>query len=461
MEFNNSNTYYNGKRILIRMVHTGSNISATTMPDLWSPATEDWIAQINADYIAQRGRAVMSDVNCPGSAQIPLGIAMWKSMAELLGWPNQVSWNTIAALAQDSSGWGRYGRAALGPFKFGHGHPVYSNSGRLSVISMIHAFRNISNRALTSTDVSQQAVYDQLLAIQRRVFHYGKIDTDLLDRMKTRGKSYLHGVTNYESNVIRYNRLYGAQLEEPLVLLYATEGTFWNSHPLCIIDRAPWSDSTRAGAAKVFQQWLLKSEQQTKAPLYGVRPIDRSVFINKDPFIQANGVVPGINVETVATLPLPSTNVVDQVIQLWAATKTPAYIVLVIDTSGSMDTDNRISFARRGATTFINQMYPQDYLRVLRFSSTSSELTNSAWGTNRTISRIRQDMLDMVSSLSASGATSLYDSVYTGWQMAQTELNNQNNNGSIPRRNFVRRLPLVRKHLANVMAVDSGCYCHD
>jgi Ca-activated chloride channel homolog len=434
-EFNNSNTYFGSRRIVVKLVHTGSNLSSTIQPDLWSPATEDWITQINSDY-ALKGRAIISNTSCPSSASIPLGIAMWKSMAQLLGWPGRVSWNTISSLAQNPAGWGAYGRSGLGAFKFGHGHPVYSNSGRLSVVSMIHAFQNISSRELTATDVGQQAVYDDLLAIERRVFHYGKIDTDLLDRMVTRGKGYLHGVTNYESNVIRWNRQYGAQLEEPLVLLYATEGTFWNNHPLCLVDRATWSDKDRVGAAKVFQQWLLAKEQQAKAPKYGVRPAaDRSIDINVEPFNEANGVVPGINIETVATLPLPQSSIVDQVISLWASVKTPAYIVLVIDTSGSMSTDNRIVYARRGGATFINQMYPQDWLRIIQFNSVSSELTNSRWGTNRTIANIRGDAVDLVSGLSAGGATALYDTVYSSWQLAQSELTNDIQN-SRPRRNY-------------------------
>lgn len=62
----------------------------------------------------------------------------------------------------------------------------YSNSGRLSVIASIHGFTN-HQTPLDNITVWSSASVTNVQALEQRVFHFGRIDTDLLDKMVLRG----------------------------------------------------------------------------------------------------------------------------------------------------------------------------------------------------------------------------------------------------------------------------------
>lgn len=111
--------------------------------------------------------------------------------------------------------------------------------------------------------------------------------------MVKRGLGYLHAVTSYETNVIRWNRDFAAQMVEPFVLVYPSEGTFWNPNPICIVDNANWTRPAAVRAARVFVDFLLRRESQQKAIQFGIRPADSSVPLT-EPFSLANGVNPRI-----------------------------------------------------------------------------------------------------------------------------------------------------------------------
>ncbi len=52
---------------------------------------------------------------CEPTIYSPSGIAMWRPMAEALGWPAKpISWKTIIELAADPQGWSRYGHPGWG-----------------------------------------------------------------------------------------------------------------------------------------------------------------------------------------------------------------------------------------------------------------------------------------------------------------------------------------------------------
>ena len=66
----------------------------------------------------------------PPIVYIPTGFAMWRPMAEALGWPDKpIGWKQIVELAGDPQGWAKYGHPEWGQFTFGHAHPEQSSTG--------------------------------------------------------------------------------------------------------------------------------------------------------------------------------------------------------------------------------------------------------------------------------------------------------------------------------------------
>lgn len=100
-------------------------------PIVWSPGAVSWVEQFSERW-AQNGNGPAITGQCRPSVYSPIGFAMWRPMAEALGWPDKpIGWQTIVDLAGDTAGWSRYGHPEWGRLKLGHPHPSYSNAGML------------------------------------------------------------------------------------------------------------------------------------------------------------------------------------------------------------------------------------------------------------------------------------------------------------------------------------------
>ncbi len=406
--FNAENHTVEGKPIVVTVFHVGSGTSMTDIldgkikPVVWSPGSSPWVATINQSWQDRTGRPLIPDP-CPDTLNVPLAIAMWQPMAQALGWPDApIGWDDLAELSTNPDGWAAYDHPEWGQFKFGHPHPEHSNSGLLSLIAEVYAAID-KTEGLTVADVKSQEVVDSVGAVERHVFHYGKKDTDLLERMTLRGPEYLHAVTSYESNVIKWNRDYGDELHFPLVAIYPEDGTFWAGNPYCILN-ADWVSDEQAEAATIFRDYLLSPEQQALAMDWGLRPASLSVTL-RNPIDLAHGAVPSITIDRVPNLAEPSEEVVGHILDVWHQVKKKATIIMLLDTSGSMRGD-KIKGAIRGATTFVNQMDPADEIHVFTFAS--DVLLLPARGP---VGQVGEELKASLNGLYAEGATELHAAV--------------------------------------------------
>jgi Ca-activated chloride channel family protein len=406
--FNAEGHTVDGKPISVKVVHVGSGTSMNDIldgkvqPVGWSPGSDPWVATINQTWRDRTGQPLIKEA-CPATLHVPLAIAMWQPMAQALGWPDAaIGWEELAALSTDPQGWGAYGHPEWGQFKFGHPHPEHSNSGLLSLIAEVYSAVGRTD-GLTVEDAKSQAVKESVGAVEEQVYHYGKKDTDLLLRMTQRGPEYLHAVTSYESNVIKWNRDHGDELAFPLVAIYPDNGTFWAGNPYCILD-AEWVSDEQAEAAAMFRAYILSPEQQAKAMDFGLRPADPSVAL-RSPIDLEHGAVPATTMAKVPDLAYPSDEVVGHIIDTWHEVKKKATVVLLLDTSGSMKGD-KIKGAIRGSEAFLDQMNPADEVYVVTFSSRVSELQ-----TGGAVGEVGEGLKQTLNGLYAEGSTVLYEAV--------------------------------------------------
>jgi Ca-activated chloride channel family protein len=374
--FNAGGHEVDGKPVVVTVYHVGSGSSMNDIlegkiqPVVWSPGSDLWVTAINQKWQDRTGQA-LTDETCPATLRLPLAIAMWQPMAEALGWPDaSVGWDDLAALSTNPEGWAAYGHPEWGEFKFGHPHPEHSNSGMLSLVAEVYSAVGRTD-GLTVEGVKSQPVLDSVGAVEQHVFHYGKKDTDILMRMTQRGPEYLHAVTSYEANVIKWNRDHGDELRFPLVAIYPDDGTFWVENPYCILE-AEWVSDEQTEAAGIFRDYVLSSEQQAEAIDWGLRPAEGSVALHA-PIDLAHGAVPSITMDRVPHLAYPSDEVVGHILDVWHQVKKKSTVVLLLDTSGSMSGD-KIKGAVRGAVTFVDQMDPTDELYVVAFANEVIEL---------------------------------------------------------------------------------------
>ncbi|MBN1318956.1 MAG: substrate-binding domain-containing protein [Anaerolineales bacterium] len=407
--FNASNFTQDGKSIVVTVAHIGSGSSMSdilegkTKPVVWSPGSNLWVTSINQAWQDRTGSRLITS-ECPATLRLPLAIAMWKPMAEALGWPNApIGWDDLATLSASPDGWAAYGHPEWGEFKFGHPHPEHSNSGMLSLVAEVYSAAGLVE-GLTVEQVKSQRVIDDVGSVEQHVYHYGKTDTDILLRMTQRGPEYLHAVTSYEANVIKWNRDHQAELRFPLVAIYPDDGTFWVENPYCVMDNADWVSEDQKQAAIIFRDYLMSTEQQALAIEWGLRPANRDATLHS-PIDLEHGAVPSISIEDVPHLQYPSDEVVGHILDVWHQVKKKAVVILLLDISGSMQ-GAKIKSAVEGAVTFIDQMYPADEVIVVPFASEVYQLPATG-----PVGQVGEELKTSLRGLYAEGATALYQAV--------------------------------------------------
>src|SRR5499427_7524515 len=402
-----------GRPIFVKAVPMGSGdaidelISGTRQAHLTSPASAAFIKLGNSQSRASTGKDLLGPTETLMLS--PVVIAMWKPMAEAIGWGKKpIGWSDILSLARNPQGWAAYGKPQWGRFKFGHTHPQFSNSGLISLFAEVYAASGKTG-GLTVADVSKPRTAEFLQGIERSVVHYGSSTGFFGRQMFSTGPQYLSAAVLYENMVIEsYSE---SNLPFPVVAVYPKEGTFWSDHPIGIVER-DWVTPERRDAAKLYIQYLLQRPQQEKAISYGFRPGSVDVPL-ASPIDASHGVDPK---EPKTTLEVPSVPVMDAILSLWQQKKKAANVVLVMDTSGSMNDNHKIQNAREGAKQLVNLLSEGDRLSLLPFNSKSN------WASQNVLIKTgKEELSKTIDSLFAEGGTALYDSIDTAYQYLLTQ----------------------------------------
>ena len=406
-----------GATILIEATPMGSIesvngiISGELKPVVWSPASSVYIPVANAEWKRSYSDDLVTG-NIKDLVLSPVVIAMWKPMAEALGWSSKpLGWADIAALATSPEGWAAYGYPEWGNFKFGHTHPNYSNSGIVSIIAEAYSGAN-KQRDLTLADLQNESLKAFMTDVEKSVIHYGTSTGFFAERMFERGPSYLSAAVLYENLIVAQEnkRINGTSSQLPVVAIYPKEGTFWSNHPYAILN-APWVTTEQKEAAQDFQNFLLDRPQQLKAIELGFRPADPSIPLTSP--LDAQHGVDTSQPQTV--LEIPSSDVIAGVQDLWREVKKPVDLVVVMDTSGSMQGD-KIASARNSLMQFINLLDERDRLEVIVFNSDIITLTELS-----PVGEKRQQVLNRVSGIVEGGGTRLYDTVQEAYQSLENK----------------------------------------
>lgn len=412
------NKIEDGSTIVIEAIPMGSIESGDAIveqriqPTVWSPASSAYVPVTDAKWLQAHGEPLVTET--PKDLVLsPVVIAMWRPMAEALGWPDRaLGWSDVAEIAVSEEGWSAYGYPEWGTFKFGHTAPNRSNSGIISVIAEAYAGAG-KQRDLTMEDLRREDVRAFMTAVESSIIHYGSSTGFFARRMFERGPSYLSAAVMYENLVAEQEakRLSGESSQLPVVAIYPKEGTFWSNHPYIILN-APWVTDQQREAAEIFQDFLLAEPQQIKSIEYGFRPADPGVPLTSPLDIQ-HGVDPQ---QPQTVLEVPEGEVVEGVLQLWRQeVKKPVDLVVVMDISGSMKGE-KINAARSSLIEFINLLDDRDRLEIILFSDELITLTPLSG-----LGEKREDVVRRVSGVIEGGDTRLYDAIMMAYESLQND----------------------------------------
>ena len=300
-----------------------------------------------------------------------------------------------------------------GKFRFGHTHPEYSNSGLISLLAEVYAATG-KTRGLTREDVAKSETAKYLEEIEQAVVHYGSSTGFFGKTMFNNGPSYLSAAVMYENMVIEAERG-DYNLSMDVVALYPKEGTFWSDHP-CGLVNAAWNDEEHKEAAQSFIDYLLEKPQQERAMQFGFRPSDVKVPLAA-PIDEAHGVNPK---EPKTTLEVPGADVMNDILKLWSKKKKHSNVIVVLDTSGSMQQDQRMQNAKLGAQEMIKLLHDEDSFSLLSFSDEMSWL-----GKGSPVGAKRAEVERNIASLFPEGRTRLYDSILEAHKYARSAANDK------------------------------------
>lgn len=418
-EFNSAgNKTEGGATIIVEATPMGSIssgdgiVDGTLQPTIWSPASSAYVPVTNTNWRQKYGEDLVTET--PNDLVLsPVVIAMWRPMAEALGWPEEsLGWADIAALATSDEGWAAYGYPEWGSFKFGHTHPNFSNSGLISVIAEAYAAAG-KQRDLTLSDLQAPDLKAFMADVESSVIHYGESTGFFATRMFERGPSYLSAAVMYENLIAAQeaSRLKGESDQPAVVAIYPEEGTVWSNHPYIVLN-APWVTDEQRRAADSFEDYLLGEEQQRRSVQYGFRPADPEIPLGS-PLDLQHGVDP---TEPQTILEVPPAEVIVGIQELWRSeVKKPVDAVVVMDTSGSME-GNKISSARASLIDFIDLLDDRDRLEVILFSDDMITLTDLS-----PLGEKRQDVRNRVSGVIEGGDTMLYSAVEFAYRELDTK----------------------------------------
>lgn len=358
--------------------------SKTDLPDIWIPDIDAWTSLVEG-----------YSENCQSVAASPLLIAMWKPIAESLGWPGRsLGWLDIGSLAADPSAWQYYSGGQYGlDLNIGHTHPGLSAAGVNTMLAVVHAAQSKQD-SVSVDDIEEPIVQASVRAFESAVSAFSPSTEELAISMVERGPSYLGAAVLYE------NQIYQISLNEPdIVPIYPLEGTFQADFPAC-----PRVDSgTKIEAISLFIDRLLSADGQSKAFESGLRPVNSEVT-DLDGFAGTQ-YFPFDRPEIVYNNPQPETVLAIQ--SLWESSKKPVNLVMIIDTSRSM-AGEKLENAKVAAVDFIQAMHPDDHISIIIFDEQPKPKLIFE---NVNVGNYRESIIQSLTKLVPENKTPLYDSL--------------------------------------------------
>ena len=372
-------------------------------PTVWSPSNSLWKSVLNFEADAELAGSG------PGEADplllTPVVLAMWKPMAEALGWPNAaIGLSDVLALNKNEEGWGAKGHPEWGPFKYAHTNPEVSSTGLSTVAAEFYAGAGKTS-GLTQEDIDDPKVREFVKAIEQSIVHYSATTTIFKENVRKGGMSYISAVALEEVTVLELNQ---TGMPTPLVAIYPKEGTFWHDNPYIIL-KGQWVTDEQRRSAAVFRDFLLEADNQKTALTLGFRTANTAVSYRTEPFTRANGVDPD---QPRTTLQVPSPRVLVAAKNAWGVLRKEANIVLVLDVSPSMDDQDKFVNAIAGIKIFLEQTRDVDRVGFVVFDRDAHILVPID-----TLSKTRSQILDYLdnpSKIPRTDSTAIYNGVAAG-----------------------------------------------
>lgn len=407
---------------IINAIIAPNNVNVA-QPTIFAPSVSHWLALVNY----QSGRQIFDLADSPPTALAPVVMAIWESRLQAIqekAGSESVGWEELLAVLNSPNGWADYNvPGERTTVYYGHTDPFISSTALSTLIAEFYASARYNSdvadfRRLTLEQVNDEEVQQGVRDIEELIRHYSSRTTEFKEYI-AQGPDYLDFVALEENDLIYINQGKTTyQPPETLVALYPKEGTFWHEHPFAI-PQADWVTAEQRAAAKTFTEYIRSEEVQKKVMESGFRPVNPAVPVGY-PIAEELGVDPN---QPATILDVPDPEVIAAVQASWQFVKKQADVLLVIDTSGSME-GSKIEQARAAAQAFLDNMPSQNRVGLMTFDELPQVLDfnlnsliyldESSEGSLEALASFeggQSQIRPQIDSIQAGGDTSLYDAV--------------------------------------------------
>jgi Ca-activated chloride channel homolog len=386
-------------------------------PTIFSPSVSHWLSLVNH----WTNESVFDLEDSPNTALAPVVMAIWESRLEAIksktGRSN-IGWEELLQVFHSPNGWADYDpQIRRKSVYYGHTDPHVSSTALSTLISEFYAsFRHQGYTGqLTLSHVKDALIQKGVGDIEALIRHYASRTTEFKEYI-AKGPEYLDFVALEENDLIYINQGKTAYAPpEKLVALYPKEGTFVHGHPFAI-PKAEWVSEAQREAGKVFTQFILSESIQQMILEQGFRPANPNIALTY-PIVPELGVDP---TQPTTILEVPNADAIAAIQESWEVVKKQADILLVIDTSASMSSENKLENAKRAALAFLDKISSQNRIGLISF--------NNEVIVQKEIVPAEENKADIglkISQLTASGNTHLYGALSEALAQLQASANQQ------------------------------------
>jgi Ca-activated chloride channel family protein len=384
-------------------------------PDVWAPDSAAWTLVAGA----RQGARPLLPTRAPSIAQSAIVLALPRPMAEAMGWPKrQVRMPDLLGAMAAGKTWASFGHPEWGAIRFGMTDPTRSAAALNVLISILDrdADRKLSNAELTAS-VAFTGSVTKFAATAEELFDAAS----LADPKQALKSAVIFPTDEFD---LASNRASSPELD--FVPIYLGDQATFADHPYAILD-APWVDETKYRTAANFRDYLLSAEGQRAYGGAGFR--DTTGTARPGPLLDRGR---GFATTLQNRAQLPDAQSVNQIIAQWSLLQRPINVLIVLDTSGSMNeripqlNATRLQLLQQAAVKGIGLLNSVSSMSLWQFSSKLTPTTDYrelvplglATGKVGAVSR-RDALVAAIQGLRAGGGTGLYDTTAAAYAAMQ------------------------------------------
>lgn len=315
-------------REVVTSMWSGDQGAQTKPPHIWVPESMAWVEMAK---ISDRGKKMLPD-SPPLVATSPAVIAMPTEAAEALGWQKggspkkeagKPTWANLMKLAEDAD-WGDFGKEKWGDITIGMSDPMASTADLHALLSVVD--ENNSN-AVDGDELGNVSKLRKIIAKNPETVE------EMIEKVSAAGEKgdpvgYVSAFPALERDIWHNNRIGGTEL----TAVYPSDGSFDADHPFAVLQNVKWTDERYQEIGRQFAEYLIGDGQQV---------------IKTDGFRDGTRRQAGKELASVEGLTgeidqaqrdVIDSDSVQNTLATWQALNQPANVLVVVDSSESMQT---------------------------------------------------------------------------------------------------------------------------